>query len=349
MAASTGGWRWSCRDSGSSASRPSSSRSPRWGLAALAGLGWDGLRAGRAGRFAVLFASSWSRASSCSPGSGSRDRPSSSRLSSARRPLDVRPARCRRGLPGARRAAWPRPRSSRAWGWWRSGSAATRPLWAGVVALMVMTADLAVANARYVVTVPQAVLESKPEVLRVIEDHEREHPRDGTLPHPSHAGLAPVGSGRRLPSADRARDFVAWERDTLQPKYGITLGVEYTHTFGVGRLYDYDWFFDDFPRGHPHAGGGRSARRPDWGRRSSTSPPILRHVEHPLLHHPLLSARMAGRVSRVCLVLVPDRADLSPAPAPRGPDGPRRSKDGWRIRLADPAQPGRVPPGLGGP
>jgi hypothetical protein len=49
-------------------------------------------------------------------------------------------------------------------------------------------------------------------------------------------------------SVDRARDIAAWERGTLQPKHGITLGVEYTHTFGVGQLYDYDWFFDGFPR-----------------------------------------------------------------------------------------------------
>ncbi len=36
------------------------------------------------------------------------------------------------------------------------------------LAMMVMTADLAAANARYVVTVPQSVLESEPEVLRII-------------------------------------------------------------------------------------------------------------------------------------------------------------------------------------
>ena len=62
-----------------------------------------------------------------------------------------------------------------------------------------MTADLAAANARYVLTVPQAVLDSKPEVLRIIEDEERKQPSTGPLPHPSHAGLAPARSGRRLP------------------------------------------------------------------------------------------------------------------------------------------------------
>jgi hypothetical protein len=42
--------------------------------------------------------------------------------------------------------------------------------------------------------------------------------------------------------------MVLWERDTLQAKYGVAMGVEYTHTVGVGQLYDYDWFFDGLPR-----------------------------------------------------------------------------------------------------
>ena len=42
-----------------------------------------------------------------------------------------------------------------------------------------MTADLAAANARCVLTVPQAVLDSKPEVLRIIEDEERNDPGRG--------------------------------------------------------------------------------------------------------------------------------------------------------------------------
>ena len=56
------------------------------------------------------------------------------------------------------------------------------------------------------------------------------------------------GLGRRLRSVDRAVDFVVWEHDTLLPKYGINLGVEYTHTFGVGEIHDYEWFFGSSPR-----------------------------------------------------------------------------------------------------
>jgi len=122
----------------------------------------------------------------------------------------------------------------------------TRPLWAGAVVLMVMTADLAVANARYVVTVPQAALESKPEVLRVIEDRERHSSSSGPFRVYRMASWEPR-VWQTTASSDRALDFVAWERDTLQPKHGINLGVEYTHAFGVGGLFDFEWFFSDFP------------------------------------------------------------------------------------------------------
>ena len=49
------------------------------------------------------------------------------------------------------------------------------------------------------------------------------------------------------PSKDRLFEMVAWERDTIQPKYGINHGVEYTHTIGVAELYDYEWYFTGFP------------------------------------------------------------------------------------------------------
>ena len=45
------------------------------------------------------------------------------------------------------------------------------------------------------------------------------------------------------PSRNRLFDFASWERDTIQPWYGINLGVEYAHTVGVAELSDYDWYF----------------------------------------------------------------------------------------------------------
>ena len=65
-----------------------------------------------------------------------------------------------------------------------------------------------------------------------------------------------------IPAADRMRlleglddigltlkhteEIVAWERDTLQPKYGIPFGVEYAHVMGVAELYEYEWYFGGF-------------------------------------------------------------------------------------------------------
>jgi hypothetical protein len=123
----------------------------------------------------------------------------------------------------------------------------THPDLAGACILMLVTADLAVANARCVLTVPQSVLSAKPEVLRIIEEDERKHPAPGPFRIHRMPDWQPRG-WQTTSSADRALDFVVWEHDTLLPKYGINLGVEYTHTFGVGEIYDHEWFFGSSPR-----------------------------------------------------------------------------------------------------
>ena len=121
------------------------------------------------------------------------------------------------------------------------------PHLAGSAAVVVMTADLATANARHVLTVPQAVFESKPEVLRIIEDAERAHPSPGPYRIHRMPLWSPLGWFKTA-SKDRNYEMVRWEHDTIQPKYGINLGVEYTHTMGVAELLDYDWYFNGFPR-----------------------------------------------------------------------------------------------------
>jgi len=117
-----------------------------------------------------------------------------------------------------------------------------RPWLAGMAALMVMTADLAVANARYVLTVPQSVLETKPAVLEVIEDAERADPSPGPFRIHRMPMWYPM-SWTDASSKDRISEIAGWERDTLQPKHGINVGFEYTHTLGVASLEDYDRFF----------------------------------------------------------------------------------------------------------
>ncbi len=123
--------------------------------------------------------------------------------------------------------------------------AKSKPVLAGWIAVVLVTADLAVANSRYVVTVPQALFEDQPEAIRIINDAERQEPSPG----PFRIHRMPLWAPPRWysdPSRDPALDFVTWERRTLQPKYGITEGVAYTHTLGVAELFDYEWFFAGF-------------------------------------------------------------------------------------------------------
>ena len=125
--------------------------------------------------------------------------------------------------------------------------AGRRPVLAGLVVLVAVSTDLAVANARYVITVPQALFEDEPEVVRIINEAERQNPSPG----PFRVHRMPIWNPPRWysdSSRNPARDFVTWERGTIQPKYGITLGIEYTHTQGVAELFDYEWFFAGFPR-----------------------------------------------------------------------------------------------------
>ena len=119
------------------------------------------------------------------------------------------------------------------------------PLWAGALALLATTGDLAAANARFVSTVPQSLFEATPEITRLLEEAERAQPAPGPFRvHRMPAWNPPAWV--TSPSGDRNRDMVVWERDTLQPKYGINYGIEYSHTLGVAELYDYDWYYGGF-------------------------------------------------------------------------------------------------------
>ena len=152
-------------------------------------------------------------------------------------------------------------------------------------------------------------METKPEVVRIIEEAERKNPR------PAPSGSTGCRSGTRAvwfakQSDDRVRDFVTWERETIQPKYGINQGVEYTHTIGVAELYDYEWFFGGFP----YTVRGETARSlgVEPGQEGRLLPaPVVRHVEHPLLHPARVSQRLDRRVPRLRRVPPRDRADLS--------------------------------------
>lgn len=215
------------------------------GLAALAGLGWDDLIRGRSRpvrRLAVgLFGLSAIAFLACLVGLDALFKAlDTSTLSSAFGPFNPTAAR-RETLAGLAQAA---AMAAAVFG--VASLAARRPAAAGAAALVLLTADLAWANRSMIATAPQSMFEVEPEVLKVIRAAEAEKPADG--PYRIHRSPIwnPISWGTRS-SADRVRDFMEWERDTIQPKYGINLGVEYTHTIGVAELYDYEWFFGGFP------------------------------------------------------------------------------------------------------
>ncbi len=122
-----------------------------------------------------------------------------------------------------------------------------RPALAAIAILLALTGDLAAANGRLIFTVPQALFEGEPEISKLIASAEKEKPSPG----PFRVHRMPMWSPARWQqqsSPNRIDEFVEWERNTLQPKYGINEAVEYTHTLGVAELYDYEWYFGGFYR-----------------------------------------------------------------------------------------------------
>ena len=111
--------------------------------------------------------------------------------------------------------------------------------------LLLVTADLVLANSPLVLTVPQSIFEDVPEVLTRIAESEAADPSPGPFRVHRMPYWDPVGF-HFVSSPDRNREMVEWERKTLQPKYGIPLGISYTITEGVAELYDLSWFFAPF-------------------------------------------------------------------------------------------------------
>jgi hypothetical protein len=119
----------------------------------------------------------------------------------------------------------------------------------GDLALVVMTADLALANAGLVRTVPQSLLDATPAVVRVITEVER---RAGPERGPFRVHRMPLWypvHWERVARADRICEFDAWERDTIAPRYGLLHGIEYTLVTGVSERDAYVEFFGGFRQG----------------------------------------------------------------------------------------------------
>lgn len=219
-------------------------------LAALAGLGWDRVVAGRRRQTLVVLGGLLAVSIAALGGLGLLSGPIRARFQAEATRIVVSPfgpfdpqgsfaELCWALVQGAGMAA-----ASLVLVLW----ARRRPRLAGVLALGLITADLLLANARLVRTVPQSEFETTPRVLSLIEQAEN---RDPGPPEPYRIHRMPIwepSNWHVSASADRVRDFVHWERATIQPKYGLPLGVQYTLTEGTTELYDYHWFFAGFYR-----------------------------------------------------------------------------------------------------
>ncbi len=99
---------------------------------------------------------------------------------------------------------------------------------AGAAALAIVTLDLAIANARLVVAIPQADFEREPEIVRAIRDAERAEPSPGPFRVHRLPSWVPIGWGEAA-SDHRLRELVEWEIDTLQPGFGLLHGIHYVY------------------------------------------------------------------------------------------------------------------------
>src|SRR5262249_43662379 len=116
-----------------------------------------------------------------------------------------------------------------------------RPKFAGALALLVMTTDLALANAGLVHTVPQTDFDAPSEAAHQIELAERDSPSGPFRIHRM-VGWSPLGESSSGPS-EQLRRLIVWSRGTLHPFSALPLGLEYSATTGTLELDDHAAFF----------------------------------------------------------------------------------------------------------
>jgi hypothetical protein len=121
------------------------------------------------------------------------------------------------------------------------------PRWpapAGAAALVVLALDLGLANAGLIWSVPQSAFDAPSEAARRIAAHEAREPAHASGPFRIHRlpDWMPNAFARQR-SPGRLAAVVAWERDTLEPLFGLPLGFEYGLVQGNMELLDYLVFF----------------------------------------------------------------------------------------------------------
>jgi hypothetical protein len=213
------------------------------GLAALAGSGWDRGREGRStlapaavlglslGLLAIV-AGSHDRLARVSGAEGNQD-------PSIFGPFDAN------GAVADLRRALGQGAIAVASGLAVAAAGRRRYRWAGPAAVVMLTADLAVANAPLVITAPQAMFDQEPELARVIKEAEQRDPSPGPFRVHRMPPWFP-GGWYKTHAADRYVEITRWEYDTIKHKYALLGHLSYTLTGGSLELNDYASFFGGF-------------------------------------------------------------------------------------------------------
>ena len=111
------------------------------------------------------------------------------------------------------------------------------------LAVFLVAVNLAVANIPLIWTAPQAEFESQSEAASWIAAAERSDPSPGPFRVHRMSPWYPL-SFARTRSPGRMGELIAWGRGTLQPMFGLPLGIEYCRTHvGAWELEDYNALF----------------------------------------------------------------------------------------------------------
>jgi hypothetical protein len=118
------------------------------------------------------------------------------------------------------------------------------PRFIGLLVVPLVALDIALANARLVMTIPQSDFERESEVASAISAAECAAPGMGPFRVHRLASWVPLGWSRTS-SQSRLREIVNWEIDTLQPLFGLSRGMNYvladeseTGRAGYSRLFE---------------------------------------------------------------------------------------------------------------
>jgi hypothetical protein len=112
----------------------------------------------------------------------------------------------------------------------------------GAVAIFIVSLDLMAAGSRIVWTVPQAVYEEPPRMLKVIEAAERSEPAPGPFRIHRMNLWQPVDWFLRA-SHNRHEEIAQWQNDTLGSLYPISFGLDSTYLLGPSDVYDHALLF----------------------------------------------------------------------------------------------------------